>query len=142
MLRNHCKGGTLCFKALDIAPVADPEAGVRHSVGILNDVTEPERSRMAIAECSARPSATCRCGVADKGIGMTAEQRARIGESVYRAAHSGKIAGTGLSMSMIEEIGELQVGGSTSPTSWAKAPGPRPGCISWRRPWLSAGHNL
>ena len=57
VLRNYRKDGTLFFNELSIAPVADPEGGVRHYVGVHHDVTERERSRLAIAERSARLNA-------------------------------------------------------------------------------------
>jgi signal transduction histidine kinase len=48
--------------------------------------------------------------VTDKGIGMTAEQTRRVYERFYRADASGKIAGTGLGMSITKEIVELHRG--------------------------------
>lgn len=41
--------------------------------------------------------------VTDEGIGMTAEQAARIFDRFYRADTSGSIAGTGLGMSLVKE---------------------------------------
>ena len=49
--------------------------------------------------------------VADGGIGMSADQLARVSERFYRADTSGKIPGTGLGMSIVKEIIEL-MGGS------------------------------
>lgn len=49
--------------------------------------------------------------VQDHGIGMTADQLARVCERFYRADHSGSIPGTGLGMSIVKEIVEL-LGGS------------------------------
>jgi PAS domain S-box-containing protein len=57
VLRNYRKDGTLFFNELAIAPVAGAEGRPQHYVGIVNDVTERERSRMAIAERSARLNA-------------------------------------------------------------------------------------
>jgi len=48
--------------------------------------------------------------IADSGIGMTAEQLARVCERFYRADTSGKIPGTGLGMSIVKEIVELHGG--------------------------------
>jgi signal transduction histidine kinase len=48
--------------------------------------------------------------VQDAGIGMTAEQLARVSERFYRADASGSIPGTGLGMSIVKEIVELQGG--------------------------------
>jgi signal transduction histidine kinase len=45
--------------------------------------------------------------VRDRGIGMTAEQLARVSERFYRADASGSIPGTGLGMSIVKEIIEL-----------------------------------
>jgi PAS domain S-box-containing protein len=42
--------------------------------------------------------------VRDQGIGMAPEQLARVFERFYRADDSGKIAGTGLGMSLVKEI--------------------------------------
>ncbi len=57
VLRNYRKDGTLFFNELAIAPVGEPDGSVRHYVGVLNDVTDRERARMAIAERSARLNA-------------------------------------------------------------------------------------
>ncbi len=57
VLRNYRKDGTLFFNELAIAPVTAPDGSVPHYVGVLTDVTERERSRMAIAERSARLNA-------------------------------------------------------------------------------------
>ena len=54
VLRNYRKDGSLFFNELAIAPVAAPDGSVPHYVGVLTDVTERERARMAIAERSAR----------------------------------------------------------------------------------------
>lgn len=48
--------------------------------------------------------------VRDEGIGMTAEQLARVCERFYRADTSGKIPGSGLGMSIVKEIIELHGG--------------------------------
>ena len=48
--------------------------------------------------------------VQDQGIGMTAAQQARVFERFYRADPSGNIPGTGLGMSLVKEIAELQGG--------------------------------
>ncbi|MDP4301773.1 sensor histidine kinase [Leptothrix discophora] len=45
--------------------------------------------------------------VRDAGIGMSADQLARVSERFYRADASGNIAGTGLGMSIVKEIIEL-----------------------------------
>ncbi|MDP1999021.1 MAG: PAS domain S-box protein, partial [Rhodoferax sp.] len=48
--------------------------------------------------------------VTDQGIGMTPEQVRRVGERFYRADASGKVAGTGLGMSIAKEIMALHHG--------------------------------
>jgi signal transduction histidine kinase len=42
--------------------------------------------------------------VVDRGIGMTPEQLARVGERFYRADASGHVLGTGLGMSIVQEL--------------------------------------
>jgi signal transduction histidine kinase len=68
--------------------------------------------------------------VLDHGIGMTPEQQARIFERFYRADTSGKIPGTGLGMSIVDEIiallgGTVEIsskpGGGTTVTLWLPA---------------------
>lgn len=48
--------------------------------------------------------------VTDQGMGMTTEQLARVFERFWRADPSGAIPGTGLGMSLVKEITELQEG--------------------------------
>lgn len=48
--------------------------------------------------------------VSDQGIGMTEAQRSRVCERFYRADSSGKIPGTGLGMSIVQEIIALHHG--------------------------------
>lgn len=57
VLRHYRKDGTLFFNEMAVAPVDEGEGGTRHYVGVISDVTERERSRMAIAERSARLNA-------------------------------------------------------------------------------------
>jgi PAS domain S-box-containing protein len=68
--------------------------------------------------------------ISDHGIGMTAEQLARVCERFYRADTSGQIPGTGLGMSIVKEIIELHggtleldstIGAGTSVTLWLPA---------------------
>ena len=54
--------------------------------------------------------------ISDCGIGMSADEAARVFERFYRADASGKIPGTGLGMSIVREIVELH-GGSVSLSS-------------------------
>ncbi|WP_084267657.1 PAS domain-containing sensor histidine kinase [Azohydromonas lata] len=69
--------------------------------------------------------------VGDQGMGMTAEQLARVSERFYRADASGNIPGTGLGMSIVKEIVELlggslelqsQPGQGTQVTLWLPLP--------------------
>jgi signal transduction histidine kinase len=71
--------------------------------------------------------------VTDHGIGMTAQQLARVFERFYRADTSGKIPGTGLGMSIVKEIIELlngridiasQFGQGSQVTLWLPASPP------------------
>ena len=48
--------------------------------------------------------------ITDRGIGMSPDQLARVFERFYRADPSGNIPGTGLGMSLVKEIVELQGG--------------------------------
>lgn len=48
--------------------------------------------------------------VADRGIGMTAEQQARIFDAFYRAGESQNVQGSGLGMTIFKEIIELHGG--------------------------------
>jgi len=57
-----------------------------------------------------RPAARVCIRIRDRGIGMTPQQLARVGERFYRADTSGKIPGTGLGMSIVREIVELHGG--------------------------------
>ncbi len=68
--------------------------------------------------------------VSDRGLGMTPEQHARICERFYRADPSGPIPGTGLGMSIVQEIvtlhqGRLDIrsapGAGTTVTLWLPA---------------------
>jgi PAS domain S-box-containing protein len=85
----------------------------------------------------AAPGASPTLGVEvrDRGIGMTAEQLARVSERFYRADASGSIPGTGLGMSIVKEIIEL-LGGrlalasepehGTAVTLWLPTAAPTP----------------
>lgn len=70
--------------------------------------------------------------VRDQGIGMSAGQLARYGERFWRADTSGRVAGTGLGVSIVKEIlalmgGSLQVesrpGYGTTATLWVRSAG-------------------
>jgi len=51
-----------------------------------------------------------RLSISDQGVGMTPEQCARVFERFYRVDDSGHIPGTGLGMSIVQEIIELHGG--------------------------------
>jgi PAS domain S-box-containing protein len=57
VMRNYRKDGTLFFNELSIAPLTTRAGPVRYVVGIVDDVTERERTRLAIAERNARLNA-------------------------------------------------------------------------------------
>ncbi len=93
------------------------------------DVVQPANGG-AFASPGAMPQVGIR--VADHGIGMTPEQRARVFERFYRADTSGKIPGSGLGMSIVQEIvrlhgGEVSVdstlGSGTRVTIWLPCAG-------------------
>ncbi|MDI1244698.1 MAG: PAS domain S-box protein [Rhodoferax sp.] len=48
--------------------------------------------------------------VADQGVGMRPDQAVRVGERFFRVDSSGKVAGTGLGMSIVKEIMALHYG--------------------------------
>lgn len=57
VLRHYRMDGSLFFDEVAVAPVLDEQGAPRHYVYILNDVTERERARLAIAERNARLNA-------------------------------------------------------------------------------------
>ncbi|MBI5256744.1 MAG: HAMP domain-containing histidine kinase [Burkholderiales bacterium] len=65
--------------------------------------------------------------VQDHGIGLTAEQLARVGERFYRADKSGSVLGTGLGVALVREIVTLH-GGSMALRS---APGEGTSVTLW-----------
>lgn len=73
----------------------------------------PQGGEVLVRYCTeGDPGAPTRVGVEvqDHGIGMTAEQVARVCERFYRADTSGQIPGTGLGMSIVKEIIDLHGG--------------------------------
>jgi len=66
--------------------------------------------RLSTVEGRLRDQPALGIQVVDHGIGMTAQQQARVFERFYRADPSGNIPGTGLGMSLVKEIAELQGG--------------------------------
>ena len=57
VMRSYRKDGSLFFNEVSIAPVRAEDGTVPHYVGVMSDVTERERSRMALAERNARLNA-------------------------------------------------------------------------------------
>lgn len=57
VIRSYRKDGSLFFNEVSIAPVKGEDGAVPHYVGVMSDVTERERSRMALAERNARLNA-------------------------------------------------------------------------------------
>lgn len=64
-----------------------------------------------VSVCAREGQLPCACiEITDTGIGMTAEQVARVGERFFRADTSGENPGTGLGMAITKEIIELHQG--------------------------------
>jgi signal transduction histidine kinase len=91
-----------------------------------------EGSLIDIGACAlqreGRPTVAIR--IADRGIGMTAEQQARIFDAFYRAGQAPNVLGSGLGMTIFKEIVELhgghaeiasQPGAGTTVTVWLPA---------------------
>ncbi len=83
-----------------------------------------------VAGQGAEGNQECGIRVRDHGIGLTAEESARVCERFYRVDASGKIPGTGLGMSIVKEIMDLhrgridiasQPGLGTTVTLWLQA---------------------
>ncbi len=71
----------------------------------------PVHLRLWRGEAPGRPGeAAFALTIIDRGIGMTPAQLARVSERFYRADASGNIPGTGLGMSIVKEIIEIQGG--------------------------------
>jgi signal transduction histidine kinase len=68
---------------------------------------------------SGNPHQTWVCvRVTDRGIGMTPEQASHLYERFWRADTSGHIPGTGLGMSLVKEVMQLQGGEVEVHTEW------------------------
>lgn len=78
--------------------------------------SEPQPITVSVRRKESPTSPMVGIAVEDKGIGMTAEQLARLGERFYRADPSGKIPGTGLGVALSKTIIDLH-GGSLEASS-------------------------
>jgi signal transduction histidine kinase len=109
----------------------DPEKTHRALVNVLGNAVKysPQGGTIHLRTRTGQLRGTPAVGleIADPGIGMTPEQVARVCERFYRADPSGNIPGTGLGMSLVKEIVELQggrvdvasqVGQGTTVTLW------------------------
>jgi signal transduction histidine kinase len=76
------------------------------------EVVELDMVQVATGADSPLESGAAALGIriVDHGLGMTPEQLARVFERFYRADTSGKIPGTGLGMSIVQEIVNLHGG--------------------------------
>jgi signal transduction histidine kinase len=104
----------------DATVLLDPDKTHRALANVLSNAIKysPQGGTVEVSTVptalAGRPALTVR--VRDEGIGMTTEQLARVFERFYRADPSGNIPGTGLGMSLVKEITELQ-GGTVQVTS-------------------------
>ena len=98
----------------DATVLLDPDKTHRALANVLSNAIKysPQGGTVEVSTVptalAGRPALTVR--VRDEGIGMTTEQLARVFERFYRADPSGNIPGTGLGMSLVKEITELQGG--------------------------------
>jgi signal transduction histidine kinase len=92
----------------------DPEKTHRALVNVLSNAVKysPEGGAIHVRTFDGlvRGAPAVGVQVTDSGIGMTTEQLTRVCERFYRADPSGNIPGTGLGMSLVKEIVELQGG--------------------------------
>jgi signal transduction histidine kinase len=92
----------------------DPEKTLRALINVLNNAVKysPLGGVIHVRTQSGtlRGEPAVGLSVADTGIGMSPEQVGRVFERFYRADPSGNTPGTGLGMSLVKEIVELQGG--------------------------------
>jgi signal transduction histidine kinase len=98
----------------DAAVMVDPEKTHRAITNVLSNAFKysPAGGAIELTTIAGEVHGRHAVGlcVRDRGIGMSAEQLARVFERFYRADPSGNIPGTGLGMSLVKEITELQGG--------------------------------
>ena len=92
----------------------DPEKTLRVFTNVLSNAVKyspPETPiDLTVLRGQLRGEPSIGVRVRDRGMGMTPEQLERVFERFYRADPSGNIPGTGLGMSLVKEITELQGG--------------------------------
>ncbi len=92
------------------AVMADEKKAQQAMLNVLSNAYKysgPDGQVSVSVETRAEGVAVC---IADNGIGMNPEQASRVGERFYRADASGKVSGTGLGMSIVNEIMALHQG--------------------------------
>ncbi|MDZ7893128.1 MAG: HAMP domain-containing sensor histidine kinase [Rhodoferax sp.] len=93
---------------------ADLEKTRQALLNVLSNAVKysPQGGRVLLDSCLRRVGEQQQVGVrvTDQGIGMTAAQSARAFERFYRAHPLGDIPGTGLGLSLVKEIMQLQGG--------------------------------
>ncbi|MGD9833925.1 MAG: ATP-binding protein [Piscinibacter sp.] len=137
-----CRGGPSHHWRVELAHhdecVAIDAAKTRQAIGnVLSNAVKfsPDGGEIVMSTRLCAEGGTRRLGlvVADQGIGMDEVQLSHIFERFYRADPSGNIPGSGLGMSLVREIMELQggsvdvasrLGFGTSVTLWFPLAGP------------------
>ncbi len=105
--------------------MADPQKAQQAVLNVLSNAYKysPQGGDVRIEFLQDHASATGpRCGVriTDQGIGLTPEQLARMGERFFRADQSGNIPGTGLGVSIVQEIMALMEGEVLIQSEWGR----------------------
>jgi signal transduction histidine kinase len=105
--------------------MADPQKAQQAVLNVLSNAYKysPQGGDVRIEFLQDHASATGpRCGVriTDQGIGLTPEQLARMGERFFRADQSGNIPGTGLGVSIVQEIMALMEGEVLIHSEWGR----------------------
>jgi signal transduction histidine kinase/CHASE1-domain containing sensor protein len=107
---------TLTLSGAPLSVVADHKKMQQAILNVLSNAYKYSPAggavQIALLASSSGASEAARVGIrmTDQGIGITPEQLKRVFERFYRADASGKIPGTGLGMSLVQEIVELHGG--------------------------------